>query len=142
MSSSSSFAAATSSKADLEIKRILRAANHFDLLKLPRPHADLMDQPVWEVSGDDVHRAARGRDVARGGLPAAAALPRLLLLLRGPLLRPVQLDADRRRVPPAPEPVSPHKEHEPDLWCAPMQVRLLWNPRTPRRAWTRPNCVG
>jgi curved DNA-binding protein CbpA len=46
-------------KADAEIKRILRASNHFDLLKLAKPHADLMDQPVWELTGDDVHRAFR-----------------------------------------------------------------------------------
>ena len=45
--------------ADDQIKRILRAANHFDMLRLTRPHADLMDQPVWEVSPDEVHRAFR-----------------------------------------------------------------------------------
>ena len=45
--------------ADAEIKRLLRASNHFDMLRLRRPHADLMDQPVWEVSGDEVHRAFR-----------------------------------------------------------------------------------
>ena len=48
-----------STNADAEIKRMLRAANHFDLLKLKRPHADRMDHPVWEVTDDDVHRAFR-----------------------------------------------------------------------------------
>lgn len=52
-------ASGSTSTADAEIKRILRAANHFDLLKLKRPHTDLMEQPVWEVAGDEVHRAFR-----------------------------------------------------------------------------------
>ena len=50
---------AAGGSADNEIKRILRAANHFDMLRLVRPHSDLMEQPVWPVSGDDVHRAFR-----------------------------------------------------------------------------------
>ena len=49
----------SASAADAEIRRILRAANHFDMLKLRRPHADLMDQPVWELTNDDVHRSFR-----------------------------------------------------------------------------------
>ena len=49
----------SASSADEQIKRILRAANHFDMLRLSRPHADLMGQPVWEPTPDDVHRAFR-----------------------------------------------------------------------------------
>ena len=49
----------TSSSGDQGIQRILRAANHFDMLLLPRPHPDLMDQPVWEVTGEQVHKAFR-----------------------------------------------------------------------------------
>lgn len=41
------------------IRAILRATNNFDLLKLPRPHADLMDQPIWPVSVEQVNRAFR-----------------------------------------------------------------------------------
>ena len=44
---------------ELAIRRILRAANHFDALQLERPHADLMEQPVWEVTGEQVHKAFR-----------------------------------------------------------------------------------
>ena len=44
---------------EIAIKRILRAANHFDLLQLRRPHADLMNQPVWEITGEQVHKAFR-----------------------------------------------------------------------------------
>lgn len=42
-----------------DIKRILQAANHFDMLKLPRPHADLMDRPVWTVTPEVVQKAFR-----------------------------------------------------------------------------------
>ena len=45
-------ASSTSSSNDAEghgIRRILLSSNHFDMLKLPRPSADLMNQPVWEV---------------------------------------------------------------------------------------------
>ena len=34
---------------DKRIKQILRAANHFDMLRLPRPTSDLLDQPVWDL---------------------------------------------------------------------------------------------
>ena len=44
---------------DKRIKQILRAANHFDMLRLPRPTSDLLDQPVWDLGADDVHRAFR-----------------------------------------------------------------------------------
>ena len=48
-----------SSQQGLAIRRILRAANHFDALQLKRPHADLMEQPVWEVTIEQVHKAFR-----------------------------------------------------------------------------------
>ena len=41
------------------IRAILRASNHFDMLQLPKPHADLLEQPVWDVAPDAVHRAFR-----------------------------------------------------------------------------------
>ena len=58
-----STSASTCSKpADAEenaIRRILLASNHFDMLRLPRPHGDVMDKPVWDVTSDAVHRAFR-----------------------------------------------------------------------------------
>ena len=42
-----------------KISKILRAANHFDTLRLPRPTRDLMDQPMWPCTSEDVHRAFR-----------------------------------------------------------------------------------
>ena len=41
------------------IQGILNASNHFDLLRLPKPTADLLGEPVWDVSEADVHRAFR-----------------------------------------------------------------------------------
>jgi len=38
---------------------ILRATNYFDLLKLPKPYNDLLEQPVWGCTDDQVHRAFR-----------------------------------------------------------------------------------
>ena len=37
----------------------MRATNHFDMLKLPRPYPDLMEDPVWDVPPDTVNRAFR-----------------------------------------------------------------------------------
>ena len=33
-----------------KIARIIRASNHFDCLQLPKPYADLMGEPVWDVT--------------------------------------------------------------------------------------------
>ncbi|KAL3902293.1 MAG: hypothetical protein SGPRY_012125 [Prymnesium sp.] len=33
-----------------KISRILQASNHFEMLQLPRPQADLLDQPVWQAA--------------------------------------------------------------------------------------------
>ena len=41
------------------IRQILRASNHFDVLQLARPYADLMNQPVWPVSAEAVNRVFR-----------------------------------------------------------------------------------
>ena len=53
----------TSAKAEVVIRSILRAASHFDVLNLPRPYPDLMDEPVWQVTEDDVSRAFRKRSL-------------------------------------------------------------------------------
>jgi DnaJ family protein C protein 8 len=45
--------------AEHTIRAILRASNHFDALRLPKPHADLMEQPVWDVEDDAISRAYR-----------------------------------------------------------------------------------
>lgn len=44
---------------DSSIKAILLAANHFDMLKLPRPYPDLMEAPMWDVPPDTINRAFR-----------------------------------------------------------------------------------
>ena len=44
----------TSSSASKKIAAILRAANHFDRLQLPKPYADLAGEPVWDVSEEQV----------------------------------------------------------------------------------------
>ena len=49
---------------DATIRAILRASNHFDALKLPRPHADLMDQPIWDVAETEINRAYRRLSLA------------------------------------------------------------------------------
>lgn len=50
---------ATSSGPSASIRHILRASNHFDVLQLARPYADLMNQPVWPVSAETVNRVFR-----------------------------------------------------------------------------------
>ena len=45
--------------ASRRIKQILRAANHFDALQLAKPYADLMGEPVWDVSEVEVSKAFR-----------------------------------------------------------------------------------
>lgn len=47
------------SSSDAAIRSILRASNHFDALKLPRPTADLMEQPLWDVKDDQISRVYR-----------------------------------------------------------------------------------
>jgi len=47
----------------VHIRSILRGGNHFDVLQLPRPYADLMGEPVWEVGPDEVNRAFRKRSL-------------------------------------------------------------------------------
>ena len=51
--------ASGASSQELAIRRILRAANHFDMLQLKRPHADLMEKPVWDITPEQVHKAFR-----------------------------------------------------------------------------------
>ena len=46
-------------KAERVIRSILRGANHFEVLRLAKPHADLLGEPVWEVPEEQVHRAFR-----------------------------------------------------------------------------------
>lgn len=41
------------------ISALLRASNYFDLLKLQRPYEDLMGDPLWDVTADQVSRAYR-----------------------------------------------------------------------------------
>ena len=48
-----------SDKEERTIRVILRAASHFDALQLARPHADLLENPVWDVSDEQVSRAFR-----------------------------------------------------------------------------------
>jgi len=50
--------------AEHTIRAILRASNHFDALRLPKPHADLMEQPVWDVEDDAISRAYRKLSLA------------------------------------------------------------------------------
>ena len=49
----------TSSSASKKIAAILRAANHFDRLQLPKPYADLAGEPVWDVSEEQVAKSFR-----------------------------------------------------------------------------------
>ena len=42
-----------------KIARILRATNHFDCLQLPKPYADLMGEPVWDVTEEQVGKSFR-----------------------------------------------------------------------------------
>ena len=42
-----------------KIARIIRASNHFDCLQLPKPYADLMGEPVWDVTEEQVGKAFR-----------------------------------------------------------------------------------
>ena len=58
------------SNQEKNIARILRAPNHFDMLKLPKPYADLLDQPIWDCSDDQVRPARRA---ARPPSPLAEA---------------------------------------------------------------------
>jgi DnaJ family protein C protein 8 len=55
-----------SSSHDRAIANILKAAStsHFDVLQLPRPHADLIDKPVWECTDEEIGRAFRKRSLA------------------------------------------------------------------------------
>ena len=46
-------------KAERVIRSILRGANHFEVLRLAKPHADLLGEPVWDVPEEQVHRAFR-----------------------------------------------------------------------------------
>eukprot|EP00327_Prymnesium_parvum_P044561 CAMPEP_0205859358 /NCGR_PEP_ID=MMETSP1083-20121108/4678_1 /ASSEMBLY_ACC=CAM_ASM_000430 /TAXON_ID=97485 /ORGANISM="Prymnesium parvum, Strain Texoma1" /LENGTH=195 /DNA_ID=CAMNT_0053220959 /DNA_START=24 /DNA_END=612 /DNA_ORIENTATION=+ len=41
------------------VGRILRATNFFEMLRLPKPYADLLEQPVWDCTDDQVNRAYR-----------------------------------------------------------------------------------
>ena len=47
------------SASDRAIALILRAPNHFDMLKLPKPYPDLLEQPMWDCTDDKVNRAFR-----------------------------------------------------------------------------------
>ena len=42
------------SNQEKNIARILRASNHFEMLKLPKPYSDLLEQPVWDCDADQV----------------------------------------------------------------------------------------
>mmetsp|Transcript_28740 Transcript_28740/g.60425 ORF Transcript_28740/g.60425 Transcript_28740/m.60425 type:complete len:213 (+) Transcript_28740:155-793(+) len=52
-----------SAASDAAIRAILRAGNHFETLRLPKPYPDLMEEPVWDVTDDDVNRAFRKRSL-------------------------------------------------------------------------------
>ena len=49
----------TSTSSSKKISGILRAANHFDTLQLPKPYADLAGEPVWDVSEEQVSKGFR-----------------------------------------------------------------------------------
>ena len=49
----------TSSSHSKKISGILRAANHFDTLQLPKPYANLAGEPVWDVNEEQVAKAFR-----------------------------------------------------------------------------------
>ena len=49
----------TSTSSSKKISGILRAANHFDTLQLPKPYADLAGEPVWNVSEEQVAKGFR-----------------------------------------------------------------------------------
>lgn len=49
--------------ASATIRLILREANHFDCLGLPKPYADLVGEPAWDGTAEDVNRAFRKRSL-------------------------------------------------------------------------------
>ncbi|EOD16072.1 hypothetical protein EMIHUDRAFT_102628 [Emiliania huxleyi CCMP1516] len=53
---------ATSSSGGV-IRAILRGANHFEILDLPKPYPDLVGEAAWDAGADDVNRAFRKRSL-------------------------------------------------------------------------------